>query len=121
VLAVPEFVGNAAQHGIPPVSLALLRHRQAVLLKVRDEGVHSHSQAVTGRDDDDESGCGLLIVDAWAGDVGVRDISGDCKVAWAALPVDESTPDEGQVAGRALFDGVAAWGSRPGGPAVENL
>ena len=85
VLAASELVTNALKHRRPPVTLRLRRRCEAVLLEVHDEASvvsREASRPVEG----DESGRGLLIVEALAADVGVRDITGDGKVAWASFP-----------------------------------
>jgi len=92
VLTVSELVSNAIKHGRPPVTLGLRRRRQTVLLEVHDEAsVIAREPSMPS--EDDESGRGLLIVEALAADTGVRDIAGDGKVAWARFPVAEAPRD----------------------------
>jgi len=89
---VPAVCQLVSKHGRTPITLLLRRRRQAFLLEVHDE-----ASVVVGKqsrpDDGGASGRGLLIVEALAADVGVRDIAGDGKVAWTSFPVAESARD----------------------------
>lgn len=103
VLTVSELVGNAVRHGRPPIAIGLRRRRQWVLVEVHDDApavLHERPHPTEGA----ECGRGLQIVQSLAGDMGVRDITGDGKVAWAQFPLDESSRVE-QPPATAVQDG----------------
>lgn len=81
VLAVSELVTNAVRYGRPSISLELLRRAEQVRVSVHDgdptepRGVGAATTSV-----DAESGRGLAIVHALAGEVGVEQVADDGKI-----------------------------------------
>ena len=83
LLIVSELVGNAVRHGRPPVDLRLRRAGRGVRVDVHDD--ESTPPATRTPAGDDESGRGLLLIDALATESGVELIEGDGKVVWARV------------------------------------
>jgi anti-sigma regulatory factor (Ser/Thr protein kinase) len=89
VLAVSELVTNAMRHGRPPVWLTLRRRPKELRVGVHDADPHPVPDGVPPSRDDAESGRGLEIVAALAGQVGVEQVPNDGKVVFASFPTDD--------------------------------
>ncbi|MDN3269704.1 ATP-binding protein [Streptomyces sp. MA15] len=86
ILVVAELAANAVLHGrVPGRDFALFlshdENRGVVRIEVTD--THSAQPTQPHPDTDDNSGRGLLLVDALAADWGVRDRLGPGKTVWA--------------------------------------
>lgn len=93
VLAVSELVTNAVRHGRPDVSLELLRRASRVRVVVRDgEPTEPPGVGSGATSPDAESGRGLAIVQALAGEVAVERVADDGKI----VRVDFEVPADGQ-------------------------
>jgi len=92
VLITSELVTNTVRHASPPVRLRLRAAPGAVYVEVFDDA-HRSPQVVHG-DLDDESGRGMVLVDAIAHRWGSR-ASGRGKVVWAEVLVDPTPLEDG--------------------------
>lgn len=83
LLVVSELVGNAVRHGRPPVEMRLRKSGDGVRVDVHDDDSSAPEARAVGAGE--ESGRGLLLVDAFAAESGVEQIEGDGKVVWARV------------------------------------
>jgi anti-sigma regulatory factor (Ser/Thr protein kinase) len=90
VLAVSELVTNAIRHGRPPVGLTLRRREQDLRVDVHDADPREPPRGQATSVAEAESGRGMDIVAALAGEVGVEQIPDDGKVVFASFPTDEA-------------------------------
>jgi GAF domain-containing protein/anti-sigma regulatory factor (Ser/Thr protein kinase) len=91
-LITSELVTNAVRHAAPPVRLRLRAAPGAVYVEVFDDA--HHSPQVLHGDLDDESGRGMVLVDAVAHRWGSR-ASGRGKVVWAEVLVEPVATEDG--------------------------
>jgi anti-sigma regulatory factor (Ser/Thr protein kinase) len=89
LLTVSELVANAVRHGRPPVHLKLRRSGGGVRVRVQDDD--ATPPAKRAAEAQDESGRGLLLVEAVAAETGVEQVPDDGKVVWAQI--DDGPPE----------------------------
>ncbi len=92
LLAVTELVTNAVRYGRPPLFLVLRRDQTRVRLAVHDANPSEPATERSQAGPDAESGRGLDIVTAVAGEVGCEQVPGDGKIIYASF----ETPDTSQ-------------------------
>jgi len=88
VLAVSELVGNALQHGAPPVGLTMRHLREQVHVEVHDDNPSEPPRRPFLPDATTESGRGLAIVTAVADDLTYDQVPGDGKIVRASFRTD---------------------------------
>jgi anti-sigma regulatory factor (Ser/Thr protein kinase) len=74
-VVVTELVANAVMHGLPPITLRILRTDERVRIEVQD----ARPDVGTGRDDS----IGLRLVEAFATQWGIRHHDDDGKTVFA--------------------------------------
>jgi anti-sigma regulatory factor (Ser/Thr protein kinase) len=89
LLLTSELVGNAVRHGGTRVALELSLDTRHLQIAVSDGC--SVLPAQRGAGDADESGRGLMIIQAIASDWGVQETDGGKRV-WVRLPVPATAP-----------------------------
>ncbi|MFH8381594.1 PAS domain S-box protein [Kitasatospora sp. NPDC018058] len=91
-LLTSELLANAVQHAKGPVRLSLYRHASELAIEIADRSPHLPQPRLA--ENDDESGRGLLLVDALADNWGVRPAV-EGKTTWFTLSLDpaEMPPD----------------------------
>lgn len=92
-LSVSELVTNARRHGRPPVWVVLRRGEAGVDLDVHDGDHRVVATPPSDVPEESESGRGLRIVQALAGDVSYQQVPGDGKIVRATFDVPAPNPE----------------------------
>lgn len=86
VLVVSELVTNGIRYGRPPLRLVLRRQKRSLRVDVHDAVPQEPRAAGAGTvAPEDESGRGLMIVEAVADVLGVEQVPGDGKSVYASF------------------------------------